>query len=68
MTQSTMGLTDLATRLQQQLNNPASFSAVITRVLLRTGVSLRNPKPEQAGDPATVAKVAGVLAEMGYRF
>jgi hypothetical protein len=62
------GLTELAGRLEQQLNNPASFRAIVTRVLLRTGVNIREPKPDQNGDRALVAKATSVLTEMGYRF
>ena len=61
-------LTDLADRLERQLNNPASVRAVSTRVLLRTGVNMREPKPAQNQDAELVKKVAGALAEMGYRF
>jgi hypothetical protein len=61
-------LTDLADRLERHLNNPASFKAISTRVLLRTAVNLREPKPAQNQDTELVKKVAGALAEMGYRF
>jgi len=61
-------LTDLANHLERQLNNPASYRAIVTRVLLRTGVNMREPKPTQNQDSAMVSKVAGTLAEMGYRF
>jgi hypothetical protein len=60
-------VSDLAGRLERHLANPASYGAVITRVLLRTGVNLRTPKPEQTTDPAVVSRVAGALTEMGYR-
>lgn len=60
-------LTDLAGKLERHLNNTASFSSVSTRVLLRTGVNLRAPKPEQIKDAAAVSKVAAALTEMGYR-
>lgn len=45
----------------------AVFGPVSTRVLLRTGVSLRSPRPDQLADPAAVAKVVSTLADMGYR-
>ena len=60
-------LTGLAGQLERDLN-PVSFKGVTTRVLLRTGVALRPPKPDQDKDPMTVRKVADVLAEMGYRY
>ena len=62
------GLTELAGRLEQQLSNQASYRSIVTRILLRTGVNIREPKSDQNGDPALVAKVTGVLGEMGYRF
>ena len=69
MTTTTVhNLTDLAARLQGDLNNPASFGAVITRLLLRTGVNLRTPKPDQVNDRAVVSRLSDTLAEMGYRF
>jgi hypothetical protein len=58
---------DLAGRLERHLANPTSYGAVTTRVLLRTGVNMRSPKPEQANDPAIITKVTGALSEMGYR-
>ena len=60
-------LSDLAGRLEQQVGNPASYRAVLTRVLLRTGVNVREPKPGQNDDQALVAKAAAALTEMGYR-
>lgn len=60
-------LTDLAERLRQRLDTTNSFGPVTTRLLLRTGVSLRNPKPEQVNDGALVKRVSEALAEMGYR-
>lgn len=60
-------LSDLAGRLEQQVGNPASFRAVVTRVLLRTGVNVREPKPGQDQDQALIAKAVAALAEMGYR-
>lgn len=65
---TTLGsLTDLAERLEKQVGNPAGFMAVSTRVLLRTGVNLRAPKPEQNTDGEVLARIQAVLAEMGYR-
>ena len=68
VTTAASGLADLAGRLERQLQNPASYRAIVTRVLLRTGVNIREPKPGQNEDRALVDKVAAVLAEMGYRF
>jgi hypothetical protein len=65
-TMTASSLTDLAARLERQLGSASSFGAVSTRVLLRTGVNLRAPKPEQINDRAIVAKVSAVLTEMKY--
>ncbi|RSM68069.1 hypothetical protein DMB66_14235 [Actinoplanes sp. ATCC 53533] len=59
-------LADLAARLEKKIGNAASTSAISTRLILRTGVNLRQPRPEQANDPAVVEKVRVALADMGY--
>jgi hypothetical protein len=68
MAVSAATLTDLGARLRHHLDDPARFSAVTTRVLLRTGVSLREPRGDQEQDQVLVARVRDVLAEMGFRF
>ncbi|NTW38326.1 MAG: hypothetical protein HGA44_00325 [Cellulomonadaceae bacterium] len=45
----------------------AVFGPLSTRVLLRTGVNLRSPRPDQKADPTAVAKVVATLGDMGYR-
>jgi hypothetical protein len=62
----THSVQDLAALLEKKVGNAASVTAISTRVMLRTGVSLRQPRPEQASDPAVVQKVRAALAEMGY--
>lgn len=59
-------VTGLARALEAELRNAASLGAVTTRVLLRTGVNLRKPTPQQDGDAAAVEKVRSALADMGY--
>jgi hypothetical protein len=58
----------LAAALERHLNNTASFMAISTRILLRTGVSIRQPKPGQNADAGAVTKVRAALADMGYSF
>lgn len=41
------------------------MSLLNTRVLLQTGVNLRNIRPEEDQDPQTVAKVSEVLRKLG---
>ena len=60
-------MTDVADRLRERLANPTGFGAVSVRVLLRTGVNLRSPRPEQIHDAVLVSRVRDALADMGYR-
>jgi hypothetical protein len=57
-------LTQLSSR--HLSGNQLSVAPVCTRVMLRTGVNIRSPKPEQQRDRAVIAKVLVTLAEMGY--
>lgn len=59
-------LNEVATALQSSVG-PAVFTPVVTRVLLRTGVSIRSPRPDQVDDPVAIARVVAALADMGYR-
>jgi hypothetical protein len=59
-------LDEVATTLLSSVGQ-AVFGPVSTRVLLRTGVNLRSPRPDHVTDPAAVAKVVSTLADMGYR-
>jgi hypothetical protein len=65
-TTTVSSLADVAARLEQQLN-PVSFKGVTTRVLLRTGVALRPPKPDQDRDQAAIRSVTDALNQMGYQ-
>lgn len=46
--------------------NAARLAPVCIRVMLRTGVDLRDPRPDQTNDPDLIASVRACLAEMGY--
>lgn len=62
-----VSIDDLFAGLSRKLvNNQLSLGPIVTRVLLRTGVNLRSPRPDQVKDPAAIAKVTAVLAELGY--
>ncbi|MFN0284429.1 MAG: hypothetical protein ACKVZ6_20960 [Kineosporiaceae bacterium] len=39
---------------------------VRTRVMVRTGVDLRSPRPGQLSEPTPVGKVVAALSEMGF--
>jgi len=47
--------------------NSVSLGPISTRVLLRTGVSLKTPRPDQNRDAAAITKVVAALADMGHR-
>lgn len=53
-------------RTKHLAGNDLAVSPICTRVMLRTGVNLRTPRPEQGKDPAMITKVLSCLAEMGY--
>jgi hypothetical protein len=58
-------LNDLCAAVRKKLENESRFLAVNTRLVLRTGVSLREIKPAQQKDPAVIAKVTAALTAMG---
>jgi hypothetical protein len=65
-TTKTTTVSGMAKALEQQLQNPGSLGAISTRVLLRTGVNLRKPTPQQDTDGTCVEKVRTALSDMGF--
>lgn len=59
-------LGDVANALRSSIKNDSSFRSVSTRVLLRTGVNVREPRPDQVRDPVAIGKVMTALVDMGY--
>jgi hypothetical protein len=55
-----------ALRTKHLQGNDLKLAPVCTRVMLRTGVNLRSPRPEQVTDAGVIAKVRSCLTEMGY--
>lgn len=47
-------------------SSEAGMGPLCTRVTLRTGVSIKTPRPDQDRDQALVAKVVAALADLGY--
>ncbi|MCX2184578.1 hypothetical protein KV205_29190 [Streptomyces sp. SKN60] len=47
-------------------DNERALAAICTRVALRTGTDLRNPRPDQYADPAAVHNVRRILLVLGY--
>lgn len=63
---SFQGLDEVAATLQSTVGE-AAFRPVSARVLMRTGVNLRAPRPDQLNDPIALGKVMTALLDMGYR-
>jgi hypothetical protein len=59
-------LDDVLSSLRRQVTTDLALGPVCTRVMLRTGVNLRAPRPDQVGDGSLVGKVVATLTEMGY--
>jgi hypothetical protein len=58
----------IKSELASQLGSDAKFSFVNTRLILKTGVSLRDYTREEAEDQRLVARVLGALVEQGFTF
>ncbi len=59
-------LREIFAALRASLNDEALLSLLNTRLILRTGVDLREIDPRQDSDPATLKKVADALAKLGF--
>lgn len=53
-------------RAQHFAADPRGLDAICTRVMLRTGADLRDPRPDQRADPAVLSDVMMILTIMGY--
>lgn len=47
-------------------DNDRALATICTRVALRTGTDLRNPRPDQNTDPVTISNVLSTLLVLGY--
>jgi hypothetical protein len=59
-------LEEVLPSLQRQMQNDLALRPLCTRVMLRTGVNLRELRPDQLHDTSLLSKVVGTLSEMGY--
>ena len=59
-------LQEVLRALQARVPSDAQLGPVMLRIALRTGVNLKQIKPEQNGDLTTVSKVLAVVQELGY--
>ncbi|GAA1984481.1 hypothetical protein [Catenulispora subtropica] len=47
-------------------DNERALTTICTRVALRTGTDLRNPRPDQYADPVAISNVLSTLLVLGY--
>ena len=59
-------LDDVQRALRSRVGNDDALKLVTTRVFLRTGVNLRQVRPEQNADAALVTRVLGALVAFGH--
>ena len=59
-------LDDVQRALRARVGSDDAMKLVTTRVFLRTGVNLRQFRPEQNADVALVTKVIGALDAFGH--
>ena len=59
-------LDDVHRALRARVGSDDALKLVTTRVFLRTGVNLRQVRPEQNADTALVSKVIGALDAFGH--
>lgn len=59
-------LDDVLNSLRTLTGSDLAMRPICTRVMLRTGVNLREPRSDQKNDSGLVMRVTGVLEEMGY--
>ncbi len=58
-------LDQLANVLRKELELPAVFNCVNTRLIIQTGINLKRITAEQNRDRATLDRVSGALRRMG---
>lgn len=59
-------LGEVSTALHRSVPADSSFRSISTRILLRTGVNLREPRPDQSANPVAIAAVVAALVSMGF--
>ena len=59
-------LDDVQRALRTRVGSDDALKLVTTRVFLRTGVNLKQVRPDQNADAAVVTKVIGALAAFGH--
>ena len=59
-------LDDVQRALRARVGSDDALKLVTTRVFLRTGVNLKQVRPDQNADAAMITKVIGALADFGH--
>lgn len=59
-------LDDVQRALRTRVSSDDALKLLTTRVFLRTGVNLKQVRPEQNTDSVVVARVIGALAAFGH--
>jgi hypothetical protein len=59
-------LDDVQRALRARVGSDDALKLVTTRVFLRTGVNLKQVRPDQNVDAAVITKVVGALAAFGH--
>lgn len=59
-------LDDVQRALRARVGSDDAMKLVTTRVFLRTGVNLKQVRPDQNDNAAVVTKVMGALAAVGH--
>ena len=65
MTKSSESLEGIRDALETHAKTAVAFTCINTRIILKTGISLRKFNPVQNIDSATITKVRDALREMG---
>jgi len=58
-------LTRLSDDLRRSIPDADKFNFVVIRLMLRTGVNIKEPAPRHIDNPVTIARVLEVLAALG---
>ena len=59
-------LDDVLEELVREAGSEFASVPVITRLVLRTGVNLKQPRPDQRYNQEAIGKVVAVLNDMGF--
>lgn len=64
---SAHSLSDLSSRLREQVGLPAVFNCINTRLIIQTGINLKKIDASQDTNPELLRRVMGALIRMGIQ-